>query len=93
MADINANRWTNFLIGSIGLLLSTVGYFLVSRDTEFKETNSKFWQQLSGLKQDITDLKIKHEQRTELLQWIVEAAKDKEQRIRDLERECGKNRK
>lgn len=93
MADINANRWAKILHGGIGVLLAVVGYFLVSRDSDVKETTARFWAQIAALRQEVTDLKIRLEQRAELLQWIVDGVKDKEQRIRDLEKECGKNRK
>lgn len=88
MDSAKSVKLSKVLNGIIGVLLSiiigllsVVGYFLVDRD--------------SGIKQDIKALELslaayekKLERFSDLFAWYVDAAKDREQRIRHLEESC-----
>lgn len=99
MASDQRNKFSTISFYFFGMLLGVIGYFLVDRDKEIKgaisDTKRQLWEQVGELRVSITQMDLNIErikgdnvQKADSLRWLLEDAKDKEQRIRSVERAC-----
>jgi hypothetical protein len=85
VANNDRGQFTKVALGSVGMLLAIIGYFLVSRDEEIRGATTELWRQVATLKAADSATAVQSERTGGTLSAICDAVKDHEIRIRALE--------